>query len=137
MLMVRSRDDGSFAVRRHPGEPVILSLVGPAGLVVREATLPAGAADATLDLPLPEGRVTGILLRGREPIPFARVSLLDADGAEMARAITDGAGAFLIPYLSPSNYTLLTGAAGGRAFALAAGMALDLGAVQAPEKVTR
>jgi hypothetical protein len=132
MLSVKPREDGSFAVRRRPSEPVVLSLAGPGGLVVRQAALPAGEGDSALDLSLPESRVGGTLLRGEEPSALARVSLLAADGTEAARAVTDESGAFLVPYVPPGNYVLVSGGAARRSFALGAGTALDLGPVQGP-----
>jgi hypothetical protein len=126
------RPDGSFAVHKRRGEFLEISLAGPAGVSVRQATLPADFDGASLDLPLPASGVGGILLRGKETRPLARVSLVSADGGEVAHATTDEAGAFLIPYLPPGAYALVGAGHPVRSFTVTEGRALDLGPVLAP-----
>jgi hypothetical protein len=132
-LTVTAREDGTFAVRRHPGEPLVLSLIGPAGLVVRQASLPAGDAATALDLPLPQAQVGGTLMHGPEPARQARLTILAVDGTEAARGVTDNDGAFLVPFLPPGAYALGSEAGPNLSFTLAAGVSLDLGLLRGPD----
>jgi Carboxypeptidase regulatory-like domain len=129
-LTVRPQQDGSFTVRRHPSEPVTLSLLGPSGLVVRQAVLPAAAAETALDLDLSQTQVGGMLLQGEAPAPLTAIKILAPDGTEAARAITSDTGSFLVPFLSPGSYSLATGGWVGSGFSLGAGAAVDLGQVR-------
>jgi hypothetical protein len=121
--------DGAFAVRRRPGDAVTLSLHGDTTVTIHQAVLPADDDRPVIVLPLPGGRIRGILAAG-ESAPIARVlSVVTADGTVKATALVAEGSRFAFPFLPPGTYTLLVDRRPVRTFAVTLDREEDLGAV--------
>jgi hypothetical protein len=121
--------DGTFAVRRRPGEAVSLSLHGDTSVTVHQAVLPADDDRPQIELALPGGRIRGTLAAG-ESAPSARVlSIVTADGTVKATALVTEGSRFAFPFLPPGTYTLMADREPVRSFAVAPDREQDLGDV--------
>jgi protocatechuate 3,4-dioxygenase beta subunit len=126
--------DGSFLVRRPPGQAVKLTLEVLGSVRVRQAVLPADFDQPVVRLELAETQVRGTLVRGQEPLASDRLEIVSvAEGAVAALAKSDAAGVFVVPYLPPGGYQLLVENRRVGVFELAEGASLDLGRLAVPD----
>jgi hypothetical protein len=128
------RPDGTFLVRKNAQQTVVLTLTGPGDLQVRQAVLPADFEETTLALRLPQAQVQGVLQRGEEPAAGESLELISAAGRFTARAQTDGAGGFQIPYVAPGAYILKVQNQPVRSIEVPEGGAVEVGSLSLPAK---
>lgn len=99
--------DPEARIRRQPGEPVRLSLVGPGGQSVEQSTIPGDYSRDLFELELPQAGVIGVVLRDDVPQAGEIVLLRSmASGAVQARARTHSSGEFMVSYLPPGQYVI-------------------------------
>lgn len=126
----RRQDDGSFLLRKSPGESLVLGLADGAGRTVRQTTVPPAFEEPLLRLPLHDTEVHGILLAGEEPLGLEPVRLVPTTAPSLAAsAWTDGEGGFSVPYLPPGTYRLIAGDRAVATVQVTAGAATDLGPI--------
>jgi hypothetical protein len=129
-LRLEPREDGTFRVRKDPGEEVPMALHFPNQIRVETVRVPADFAEPELRVTLPETLVRGTLLRGegQEPLPGVRIELLAAPGRAPAGWVVTGPdGSFAVPYLRPGTYQMVADGKPLGTFELTPGAPLDLG----------
>lgn len=130
--VAREQPDGSYAVRRRPGEALTLSLTGPGLEEVRQVVIPADFAEPAITLPLYSTGVSGVLRRGERPLARAELVLIAASGGSTAAAVRTGeGGAFSIPYLPPGLFTVVADGQPVRTVEVGDD-AVDLGSIPVP-----
>jgi Carboxypeptidase regulatory-like domain len=122
------REDGTFRVRKDPGEEVALALSSPNHLRVETVRVPADFAEPELRVTLPETLVRGTLVGEAGPLPGVRIELLAGPGRAPAGWVVTGAdGSFAVPHLRPGTYQMMAGGKPLGTFELPPGTPLDLG----------
>jgi hypothetical protein len=134
----RPEADGTFRVRRRPGEPLALSLSGPPRVEGRASTLHIGALPPDPDpgaetLQLPDTALGGLVLRGGEAVAAARIELVSvAEQRPWATTFTSTAGFFELRHAPAGVYLLRIREQGVRTVSLAPGEHLELGRLELP-----
>jgi hypothetical protein len=129
-LRLEPREDGTFRVRKDPGEELALALHSLNQIRVETARVPADFAEPELRVTLPETLVRGTLVRGEEPLPGVRIELLAGPGRAPAGWVVTGAdGSFAVPHLRPGTYQMMAGGKPLGTFELNPGTPLDLGPI--------
>lgn len=105
--ILQARPDGTFVLRRAPGDAYSLSLTDGAGTRVRLGSVPEDYGPPVLSLGLGAHRISGRLVVEGEPAGGEPVTLSRAgDAAPAAWTRTRADGTFALPFLSPGAYVL-------------------------------
>ena len=122
--------DGSFKVRRHPGEALALRLVGN-GVSVSQGVLAAETGDL-VQIDLPRTSVAGRLTEDMPALSGLKFRPLTQNGSG-AWVMPAPGGRFEVSFLPAGGYRIMLGDQELAELNLVAGEALDLGEVSAQE----
>lgn len=127
--------DGSFEVRRPPGESVDLYLhrydpVARSEIEVLQGPLPATAPGGEWVMPLADTRLSGRGWSAGAPIAGQPVQLMTLDRQVYATVRTRPDGTFEIPHVPPGAYAVILGRANAHFVSLRPGQSLDLGTLE-------
>lgn len=120
---------GSFAVRKPPGEPLILELEGLDSLSVYQGMIPSDYDERYMDIALPQTWVTGTLtVDGVGAGGGYDIYVRSATGSnKRAWTVTAADGTFSIPFLHEDVYWLIVGEKEMSTFQVPSDGAVDLG----------
>jgi hypothetical protein len=119
--------DGGFRMRRPTAGPVTLRLGGNGGSV-SQITLTEKDRSPSLDLPLPQTRLSGALTGEEGKVSNRLLRFVAAgDATVRATAMTQADGSFLLSFLPPGVYTILLDGKPLQSFRLETGADQNLG----------
>ncbi len=99
---------GNSTLRLIPGERYRLALHDGSATEVAVRDLDAPDSESALDLRLSRGSIAGILTREGVPAKNQEVTLVASNGARLATSITNQLGGFILPFLPPGTYLVVS-----------------------------